>query len=56
MDLALGSPQALAFDLLTLVTPRGAADDIYKAILVGNLFHDLWTLRAKLLGLRHTLD
>jgi hypothetical protein len=56
MDLTLGVPLARAFDLLTLATPRGADGDINKAILVGKFFHDLWTLRAKLLGLRHTLD
>ena len=56
MDLASGSPAARAFDLLTLGTPRGADGDIIKATLVGKLFHDLWTLRANLLGLRRTLD
>ena len=56
MDLALRSPQDLAFDALILATPRGADDDLDRAIKVGKLFHDLWTLRAKLLGLRHTLD
>jgi hypothetical protein len=56
MDLALRSPQDLAFDALILATPREADDDLDRAIKVGKLFHDLWTLRAKLLGLRHTLD
>ena len=56
MDLALDVPLDRAFDLLTLAIPRGADGDINKAIRVGKLFHDMWTLRAKLLGLRHTLD
>ena len=56
MDLTLRLPQAPAFDVLILATPRGAEDDISTAIIVGKLFHDLWTLRAKRLGLRVTLD
>ena len=56
MDLNLRPPQAPAFDVLILATPRGAEDDISTAITVGKLFHDLWTLRAKLLGLRNTMD
>ena len=56
MDLTLRPPQTSAFDVLILATPRGAEDDINTAIIVGKLFHDLWTLRAKLLGLRVTLD
>jgi len=56
MDLALRPPQDLAFDALILATPRGAEDDMNTAVIVGKLFHDLWTLRAKLLGLRVTLD
>jgi hypothetical protein len=56
MDLSLRPPQASAFDVLILATPRGAEDDINTATIVGKLLHDLWTLRAKLLGLRVTLD
>ena len=56
MDLARGLPHALAFDTLILATPRGAEDDISAAITVGKLFHDLWARRAKVLGLRNTLD
>ena len=56
MDLALRLPQASAFDALILATPRGAEDDISKAIKIGKLFHDLWALRTKILGLRNTLD
>ncbi len=56
MDLALRLPQDLAFDALILATPRGADDDLDRTIKVCKLFHDLWTLRAKLLGLRRTLD
>ena len=56
MDLTLRPPQASAFDVLILATPRGAEDDINTAIIVGKLFHDLWALRTKILGLRNTLD
>ena len=56
MDLARGLPLAWAFDVLILARPRGADDDTSAAITVGKLFHDLWTLRAKILGLRNTLD
>ena len=49
-------PQDSDFDVLILTSPRGAEDDIDKAILVGKFFHDLWTLRTNILGLRHTLD
>ncbi len=56
MDLTQNSSQDTALDFLILATPPGAADDIERAIKVGRLFHDLWTLRTKLLGLRITLD
>ena len=49
-------PQDSDFDVLILTSPRGAEDDIDKAILVCKFFHDLWTLRTNILGLRHTLD
>jgi len=56
MDLTQNSSQDTALDALILATPPGAAEDIERAIKVGRLFHDLWTLRTKLLGLRITLD
>ena len=56
LQLAPTSPLDSALDVLILATPRGAEDDISRAIKVGKLFHELWTLRAKLLGLRLTLD
>ena len=43
-------PQQSDFDVLLLASPRGAEDDIEKAVLVGKLFHDLWTLRTNILG------
>jgi hypothetical protein len=48
-------PQHSDFDVLILASPRGAEDDIKKAVLVGKLFHDLWTLRTNILGIKHTL-
>ena len=56
LKLAPTSPLDSALDVLILATPRGADDDISRAIKVGKLFHNLWTLRAKLLELRLTLD
>ena len=57
MKLAPTSPDPdSALDVLTLATPRGAEDDISRAIKVGKLLHELWTLRAKLLDIRVTLD
>ena len=56
MDLTRNSTQDSALDVLFLATPPGAADDIERAIKVGRLVHDLWTLRAKILGIRMTLD
>ena len=56
LDLAPTSPRDSALDVLILATPRDADADISRAIKVGKLFHELWTLRAKLLGLRPTLD
>lgn len=56
MDLTRNSTQDTALDVLILATPPGAADDIERAIKVGRLVHDLWTLRAKILGIRMTLD
>ena len=56
MDLTRNSTQDTALDVLILATPPGAADDIERAIKVGRLVHDLWTLRAKILGIGMTLD
>ena len=56
MGLTEHSRQDSALDVLILATPRGASDDVRTAILVGKLFHDLWTLRSKLLGIRPNLD
>ena len=56
MDLIEHSQQDSALDILILAVPQGASDDIPKAMLVGMLLHDLWTLRSKVLGIRQTLD
>jgi hypothetical protein len=56
MDLIEHSQEDSALDILILAAPQGASDNIHKAILVGRLFHDLWTLRSKVLGVRQTLD
>ena len=56
MDLIEHSQQDSALDILILAVPQGASDDIPKAMIVGMLLHDLWTLRSKVLGVRQTLD
>ncbi len=55
MSWVQNSPQQSDFDVLILVSPQGAEDDIEKAVLVGKLFLDLWTLRNNILGIKHTL-
>ena len=56
MDLTQNLPPDTALDTLILASPPGADDDVDRAIKVGKLFHDLWTLRANKLGIRTTLD
>jgi hypothetical protein len=56
MDLTQNSPPETALDTLILASPPSADDVLDRAIKVGKLFHDLWTLRTYKLGIRTTLD